>query len=375
MGGSTTCRTCSSSRARRRWRPGGDPIPAAINGPDANSTFPLASNYTTFPLDLPATSTDQWNVSYQRQLSTNWMASVNYLGNLINHVWWSDQINPGIYGPGATQANLNQRRVLNQQNPAQGQYYASVQEVRADGTSTYHGLMLQVQRRRADGLSVQTNYTFSRCETDRWNSGPGVDGFSVMIPGDPEADQGKCANSPDHNVSSSVVYQVPGIGHGVVQALTHGWQVSGILSARSGSYYTVNLGTDVALSGQCCGAAGAPQQRANQILSGPFMPDRTYAQWLNPAAFARPADGAYGTMPLDAILGVPRWNVDMGLSRSLSVAADRQLQLRLEVFNLFNTVTPANPQTTMSSSDFGKVTGLAPGTSPRIVQLAVKYQF
>jgi len=122
-------------------------------------------------------------------------------------------------------------------------------------------------------------------------------------------------------------------------------------------------------------APGAPQQRANQILSDPFMPDRTYAQWLNPAAFARPADGAYGTMTLDAILGVPRWNVDMGLSRSLSVAADRQLQLRLEVFNLFNTVTPANPQTTMSSSDFGKVTALAPGTSPRIVQLAVKYQF
>ena len=355
--------------------PGGDPIPAALNGPNASSTFPLASNYTTFPLDLPATSTDQWNVSYQRQLSANWMASVNYLGNYINHVWWSDQINPGVYGPGATQANLNQRRVLFLQNPAQGQYFASVQEVRADGTSTYHALMLQAQRRRADGFSFQTNYTFSRCESDRWNSGPGVDGFSVMIPGNREADRSRCANSPDHNVSSSVVYQIPQAGTGVLGAVTRGWQVSGILSAQSGGYYTVNIGSDVALSGQCCGASGAPQQRANQILSDPFMPNRTYAQWLNPAAFARPANGTYGTMPLDAIKAVARWNVDMSVSRSLTLAPDRQVQLRLEAFNVFNTVTPGNPQTTMSSGDFGKVTSLAAGTAPRLIQLAVKYQF
>ena len=355
---------------------GGDPIPAALNGPNASSTFPLASNYTSYPLDLPATSTDQWNVSYQRQLSTNWMASVNYLGNVINNVWWSNQINPAVYGPGATQGNLNQRRVLFLQNPAEGRYYASVQEVRPDGTSNYHGLMLQVQRRRASGFSLQANYTRSTCTTDRWNSGPGVDGFSVMVPGDREGDRSKCANSPDHNLNSSVVYQVPGAGGGVLRAITDGWQLSAILTARSGGYYTVNIGSDVALSGQCCGASGAPHQRANQVLTDPFMTDRTYAQWLNPLAFQRPADGTYGTMPLDAIQAVGRWNIDLGLSRSLGFGGNqRQFQLRLEAFNVLNTVTPGNPQTTLTSTDFGKVTSLAAGTAPRVLQLAVKYQF
>jgi hypothetical protein len=51
------------------------------------------------------------------------------------------------------------------------------------------------------------------------------------------------------------------------------------------------------------------------------------------------------------------------------------VQLRVEIFNVLNTVTPGNPQTTMSSSDFGRGTSLAAGTAPRIVQLAVKYQF
>jgi hypothetical protein len=355
--------------------PGGDPIPAVLDGPSKDSMFPLASNYTTFPLDMKPTSNDQWNVSYQRQLATNWMASVNYLGNYIQHVWYSSQINPAVYGPGATTANTNQRRVLYLQNPAEGQYYASVQEVRADGTSLYNGLMLQVQRRRAGGLSVQGNYTFSRCITDRWNSGPGVDGLSIMVPNQPQLDRARCANSPDHNLTSSVVYQVPGAGDGIVRALTGGWQVSGILSARSGSYYTVNSSTDVALIGQCCGTIGSPYQRANQLLDDPFMPNRSYAQWLNPAAFQSAEPGAFGTMPLDAIRGVGRWNIDMALSRSFKVGGDRQIQLRAEAFNLLNTVTPNNPQTTLGGSDFGKVTSLAGGTAPRVIQLGAKYQF
>jgi hypothetical protein len=49
--------------------------------------------------------------------------------------------------------------------------------------------------------------------------------------------------------------------------------------------------------------------------------------------------------------------------------------LRLEAFNLFNNVNPANPVSDLSSPNFGKITALAAGTAPRILQLAVKYQF
>jgi hypothetical protein len=354
--------------------PGGDPIPAALDGPNASSVFPLFSNYATWPLDLPPTTTDQWNISYQRQIAANWMVSANYLGNFVDHIWYSTQINPAVFGPGASTANTNQRRVLFQQNPTEGQYYASVQEVKPDGSSRYNAVMLQVQR-RGDGLSVQGNYTFSHCETDRWNTSPGVDGLSIMVPGRPELDRARCQNSPDHNVSSSIVYQIPYAGSGMVRALSSGWQVSGILSARSGSYYTVNSGTDVALIGQCCGTIGSPFQRANQVLDDPFMPNRSYVQWLNPNAFQSAAAGAFGTMPLDAIRAVARWNIDMALSRSFRFGGNRQVQLRAEGFNVLNTVTPGNPQTTLGSSDFGRVTSLAGGTAPRVIQLGAKYQF
>jgi hypothetical protein len=131
----------------------------------------------------------------------------------------------------------------------------------------------------------------------------------------------------------------------------------------------------VILIGQCCGTIGSPFQRANQVLDDPFMPNRSYAQWLNPAAFQSAAPGTFGTMPLDAIQAVPRWNIDVALSRAFRFGGDRQIQLRAEAFNLLNTVTPGDPQSTLGSSDFGKVTALAGGTAPRVIQLGAKYQF
>jgi hypothetical protein len=66
--------------------------------------------------------------------------------------------------------------------------------------------------------------------------------------------------------------------------------------------------------------------------------------------------------------------VDMGLSRSFGLGGS-QVQLRWEVFNVLNTVNLENPVATLSSPDFGRITALAAGTAPRIMQLAVKYIF
>jgi hypothetical protein len=226
-----------------------------------------------------------------------------------------------------------------------------------------------VQKRQSNGFSVQGNYAISRCITDRWNSEPGVAGVPYMIPGNREADRGRCPNSPEHNLNTSVVYQIPGSsGDSAMSVLSRDWQVSGILAVRSGSYLTVTTGGDTALNGQ------TNNQRSNQILDDPYVADRTLTEWLNPNAFVRPESGTYGTMPLDAFLGPGRWNLDMSLSKSFRFGL-RQFQFRWEIFNVFNHMTPNNPVTTLNSSDFGKVTSLAAGTAPRIMQLGFKFNF
>jgi hypothetical protein len=343
--------------------PGGNPIPIQLT---KDMQFPLAGAYTTFPLDLQATNMDQWNASYQRQIGDNWMVSGNYIGSLTRDVWVSDQINPAVYGPGATPANLNQRRVLSLQNPAAGASYASIQSLQTAGTANYNALLLSVQRRRASGLTVQGNYTLSRCLTDLANYEPGVAGAPFMIPGNRAADRGHCSTSSTHIVNVSTVYEVPAVGRGAAaRALTGGWQLSGIVTARSGSYFTITTGVDTELTGQ-------PNQRANQVLDDPYAANRTFAQWLNPAAFQAPAAGAHGTMPIDALVGPGRWNVDMGVTRAFRIDR-RQLQFRLEAFNVFNHVNPANPVSALNNPNFGRITAAA--TDPRILQLAVKYLF
>jgi hypothetical protein len=104
--------------------------------------------------------------------------------------------------------------------------------------------------------------------------------------------------------------------------------------------------------------------------------------WFNVACFAAPSDFAFGNEPLvDPRLrsdGVN--NVDFGaFKRVLFGQQDRVgAEFRLEVFNLFNRTQFAPPDTTCCASnnaDFGVVTSTAPGTNPRLLQIAARLFF
>ena len=133
----------------------------------------------------------------------------------------------------------------------------------------------------------------------------------------------------------------------------------------SGQYFDVAAGTDRALTG----AAG---QRANQVLADPFVPDRTAGQWLNPNAFAIPANGTYGTMGAMSIRGPRSTQIDMGLTRSFQIRERQSLQFRWEAFNVPNVVNLNNPVSSLNSVNFGKILG---ASDPRIMQAALKYVF
>src|SRR3989454_4974735 len=157
------------------WQPlpGGNPLPITV-GP--NMAFPTAGTYTIFPRNLKNTYINQWNFSIQHQLGANLLVAASYIGNNVIHMWYRHEANPAVYMPGAscviagrtyspcsTTGNTNQRRVLNLQNPDQGQYYSSLIVADADSTRNYNGLALQIQLRRSHGLTVQGNYTWSHC--------------------------------------------------------------------------------------------------------------------------------------------------------------------------------------------------------------------
>ena len=67
------------------------------------------------------------------------------------------------------------------------------------------------------------------------------------------------------------------------------------------------------------------------------------------------------------------WTADMALSRLVSFAATRQLELRVEIFNLFNNFNWGIPVTNFDAGTFGRITSSA--GDPRIMQFGIKYGF
>ncbi|HYR43833.1 MAG TPA: TonB-dependent receptor [Terriglobia bacterium] len=386
--------------------PSGNPYPIAL---DKNSPFPLSGVYTVFPFNLKKPYLNQWNVSIQHQFGANWLVSGNYIGSNIIHMLYRYEADPAVFVPGvgdanrncflngvrlpytvnandprcSTIANTNQRRVLYLQNPAIGQYYSSIVMGDDGNTRDYNGLVLSVQRRRAKGITVQGNYTYSHCIDDGYNDVIQTTGGQIQSRRG--ANRGNCELDRRHNFNMSTVYEMPQFANRTLRIVGSGWQISGIARAVTGGYLSVASGTDIALSGtpSTAGNTGV-DQRPNQILPSPYLQNKGANGWLNPAAFALPAPGTYGALGNRNIVGPGSIVFNMGLTRSFAIKEKQSLQLRAEVFNVANHVNycaapsqgivPAIrcPDDNLNSPTFGRILSSA---DPRIMQMALKYLF
>ena len=99
--------------------PGGNPFPG-LRTDWADSDFPFYGVYVSAPLNLYNTRLQQWNFSVQKGFG-DYLLAASYLGNRGTHGWRAIEANPAVYAPGASTRNTNQRRVLYEANPDQGQ--------------------------------------------------------------------------------------------------------------------------------------------------------------------------------------------------------------------------------------------------------------
>ena len=342
--------------------PGGNPFPTPMP-PPSDIRFPTQGTYVTMPFDLQPMRVTQWNVSYQRQFAGSWMASVSYLGNRTDNIWIGRELNPAVYIPGAsTQGNLEARRRLTLLNPTWGPFYSTIQES-FEGWGRYHGMVLGIQRRLSAGWSMNTNLTVSRC---RNNGEPGTDITNVFPdPEDPGTNWGPCDVDRPYILNSSFIYQSPGVGSGVVRAITDGWQIGTVFQARSGSPLTPATTGNLSLT-------GLGNQRP-VVVGDPNVDDRSAARWFNTAAFAPNTPGSWGDAPRGLLRGPAFWNIDLALSRSLRIGSSNQLELRAEVFNVTNRVHLGNPNVTLGNANFGRIINTS--GDPRVMQFAAKFGF
>jgi len=358
---------------------GGNPFPI-VTRPDM--TFPPFGLLGAVDPENNAPRVQQWNVTLERQFGTDWGASVSYLGSYTDRFLGRVEQNPGVYlGAGpctlpngvsypvcTVPANLNNRRVLSLENPREGQYIGTLELFDDVTTTDYRGLKLSFQRRAASGVRLNGNWTWGRCLGGllaRGGGGGGDNGAGgpYVNPADLDYDRGHCDWDQTHLANVTVGYLSPQFTGAVLRALASNWQLSGIVSARSGDWLTVTTGVT--------GFNGLAN-RVDQV-SDDVYGEKTLDRYLNRAAFAQPAPGTFGNHPRTSIKGTGAWKTDLAVSRLFSFGAAQKLEARLEAFNLFNTFNWGNPTTNLSSGNFGRIQSMA--GDPRILQFGIKYGF
>jgi hypothetical protein len=203
------------------------------------------------------------------------------------------------------------------------------------------------------------SYTWSRSrDTNSLNSA----GFAVQNSYDIPAQFGLSDFDARHRFVASAIYQLPFDGH----ALARGWQVAVVVQGQSGN--PINLVTsNSTITGM-----------ANTVRPDAIGPIRTLGsvdQWFDTSAFA--AVDRFGNLGRNVVIGPPFHNTDLSISRRVEMGAT--LELKVDVFDLFNHANFGPPGNLVGSPTFGKITRTRfatgePGSS-RQVQLGVKVSF
>ncbi len=338
--------------------PGGNPFPGA-------AIFPVGGTYVDIPPNMRPTYMMQWNVSYQRQLGSDWLATVNYLGNKTTHIWGSYDINPAVYIPGST-ASTNQRRLLYLPTRRRASITAPSSRRTMAATRTTTGCCLPSSTGSRTTSPSLANYTWSHCISDVDFTGE-LAGTIYQNPNNRAAERGSCGFDHRHIVNTSMLISSPGFGNAFAKQLTGGWQLAPIFTASSGAPITLtDGGKDVSMTGQL-------QDRPNVVLPDQVYPaTRTVAQWFNPAAFAIQPTGTFGNLGRFSLNGPGSWNLDLSLSRRFRLKERYTFEFRGEAFNFFNHANWNAPTVSISSAQFGQITTFS---SPRIIQLGAKFLF
>lgn len=226
--------------------------------------------------------------------------------------------------------------------------------------TSYHSWQTSLRKRYSRSFTGSFHYTWGKAIAigGGGDTGSYYQGENPIVTEDffnPRADRGVALDDNTHTVAADWVYDLPQLAAspGVVRHTLGGWQISGILSARSGD--ATNLSQSTAREGS------RPDYVGGEVY---FDNYRDTLQFLNRAAFApvpiSQGSGAAirpGNVGVGAVRGPGAWNLDLAVAKEFSIRETRKLRFRADAFNAFNHTNLSGLQTNVNASNFGRLTG------------------
>jgi hypothetical protein len=319
-----------------------------------------------------------WFAGVQQAASSQLYFEVSHAGALGRKLITTDVLNrEGEWA--------NVPEVLYRSNEGSSNYFA------LSALAKYHTSHLQLQASYTWSRSIDNQsepllgdfFDLSYIEPSQQSGRSNISTFTQQ--GNSSGDRGNSDFDQRQNLVFFSIWELPGpSGRLWMRRLFSNWRTSEITALRSGLPFTVYAGgADGVLIGN----------RANLVSAQPYLTARTSAQLgeqvLNPLAFTKPANGA-GNLGRNSLTAPGFWNTDFSLSRTLVLPrhdGTRRIQLRADLFNLFNHVNLGSPLNYLTDKQFGistfGLTGLNsafPATvpiseSPRQIRLQLKLYF
>jgi len=345
--------------------------PALSRGLDANGgirgariDLRVIDPETTLPYSY------NWFAGVQRQLAWQLVVEANYIGSAGRNFMSTD-------GPGGEDYNRFAGDLLdgvrNRLNPSFG--IVGLAESRID--TNYHGFTLQLNRRFNRGFSFQAAYTLGNAKDY-----PGVAEEVTNL----ARDYGNAGFDVRHKLAMNIIWQIPyEPANPWLRNTIGGWQLNTITVWQSGTPFTVTC--NAAYPTCDFNADGNNNDRVNLPSFGTKLGSISDEQWLAGGLmavdFPRPAPGTLGTLPRNPFYGPGYFSSDFSLFKNITLhmfsGRSQTVQLRVEAYNVFNTLNLANPNTNTAATTFGRVTNIrSPGgglTGARLAQVGVKFLF
>jgi len=391
-----------------------------LDNPISAASVPAIQGLRAVQSDWHTPYMQHWSLDVQHQIRNNTLISVGYYGSKGTHLIGLTELNsiaPGValnsncinafnqtvkcQTPGYVFRNAGSNTVLvpnnpnaNQTNPAQQQTdllildqirpyrgFRSIAMVQPRYNSNYHSVQVSAQQRLTGASQINLAYTLARNLTDSQNDRTA----SPQNTYDTKSEYARAALDRAHVLSVNYIYELPFFSkrNDLVGKLLGGWQASGIATYNSGLPFTVTTSNfDPAGSGII---NANPTARPILLCNPNDNAPHTATQWFNTACFqANPANtldtaaagfkNVFGNTPRGIVDGPPTKRVDFTMSKNLRFAESVKLQLRAEVFNIFNHTNfrGFSSLNITGGANFGRI-----GTvrDPRTMQFAAKISF
>ena len=338
--------------------------------------------------DTPSPWTIQYNVNVQRELPWAMFVEIAYVGTRGYDLSRSaeggltlNQLDPQYMSLGS---QLNQQvanpfygivnnGVLTQPTVSRAQLlrpYPQFTDIiplySAGAKSRYNALQITGRKRLTQGLMFEGSYTFAKAEEIGMNH---QDSYNI------EASWALASYDINHRFVMSYLYELP-FGRNrrfasgaspLINAIIGGWQFNGITTLQAGTPLQITANNTSGIFAQ----RTQPNNNGNDPrLSGPV--EERLNKYFDTAVYSQPAAFTFGNEPIFSPMlrahGVR--NFDLSLFKAFQLGQEATLQFRIEALNAFNRVQFSAPNTSVTSSSFGVITGQA--NAPRQMQFGLK---